>query len=415
MMFDLDKWEEIFATMRQHKLRTLLTAFGVFWGIFLLVMLLGIGRGIENGVFLEFSGSATNSLNVWSEETSVMYQGLPPKRSIHLTNQDINLIQQVIPKVQYINANAYLPGVVTIRYHKRAGSFPVQGVLPEFIRFRSLTVTGRFLNLGDMTAMRKVAVIGKQVAQVLFEGVEPMGKYISIDGSLFQVVGLFDVDNFDSDERATERIYIPLATLQHLFNHRDYVDSLNIVVDPNIPVAMVKTKVMRLLRRRHLISPDDIQAVAAWDASKTFIKLQKLFQGVRMFLWMVGTGTLLAGIVGVGNIMLIVVKERTREIGLRKALGATPFSIVSLIVQEAIFITALSGYSGLVAGVGLLEGISYLMEKLDIRTALFARPGIEMPVALGAIVVLTIAGTAAGFIPAINAVKINPIEALRSE
>jgi putative ABC transport system permease protein len=414
-MFALDKWEEIFATMRQHKLRTVLTAFGVFWGIFLLVMLLGIGKGIENGVFLEFSDSATNSLDVWSEETSVMYQGLPPKRSIHLTNQDIKVIRQTVPKVQYINANAYLPDAATIRYHKRAGSFPVQGVLPEFIRFRSLIVKGRFLNLGDMTAMRKVAVIGKQVAQVLFDAVEPMGKYISIDGSLFQVIGLFDIDSFDSDERATERIYIPLATLQYLFNNRDYVDSLDIVVDPKIPVPKVKKRVMRLLRRRHLISPNDISAISAWDASETFIKLQKLFQGVRIFLWMVGIGTLLAGIVGVSNIMLIVVKERTREIGLRKALGATPFSIVGLVVQEAIFITALSGYSGLVAGVGVLEGISYLMEKLNIQTALFARPGIKMPVALGAIVILTIAGTVAGFIPAVNAVKINPIEALRSE
>jgi putative ABC transport system permease protein len=414
-MFDWDQWGEIFATIRQHKLRTVLTAFGVFWGIFLLVMLLGIGKGIENGVFLEFSGSATNSLDVWSQETSVAYQGLPPKRSIHLTNQDIDVLRQTIPKVRYINANAYLPGLATIRNHKREGSFPIQGVLPEFIRFRSLSVKGRFLNLGDMTAMRKVAVLGKQVAQVLFEAVEPMGKYISINGSLFQVVGLFDVDSFDSDERATERIYIPITTLQHLFNRKNDVDSLDIVVDPNIPVPLVKTKVMRLLRRRHLISPDDVQAIAAWDASETFNKLQKLFQGVRIFLWMVGTGTLLAGIIGVSNIMLIVVKERTREIGLRKALGATPFSIVGLIVQEAVFITALSGYSGLVAGVGLLQGISYLMEKLNIRTALFVRPGIELPIALGAIAILTISGTAAGFIPAVNAVKINPIEALRSE
>ena len=399
--------------MRQHKLRTVLTAFGVFWGIFLLVMLLGIGKGIENGVFLEFSGSATNSLDVWSEETSVSYKGLPSKRSIHLTNQDVDVIRKTIPKVQYINANAYLSDSAMIRYHKRAGSFPVQGVLPEFIRFRSLIVKGRFLNIDDMTAKRKVVVIGKQVAQVLFEAVEPMGKYISINGSLFQVVGRFDVDSFDGDERATERIYIPLATLWHLFNQKNYVDSLDIVVDPGMSVPVVETKVMRLLRRRHHIAPDDIQAIAAWDASETFNKLQKLFQGVRIFLWMVGGGTLLAGIIGVSNIMLIIVKERTREIGLYKALGATPFSIVSLIVQEAVLITALSGYSGLVVGVGLLEGISYLMEKLNIRTELFARPGIEMPIALGAIFILTIAGAAAGFIPAINAVKINPIEALK--
>lgn len=415
-MFDLDKWQEIFTTLRRHKLRTLLTAFGVFWGIFILTLLLGVGKGLENGVYSNFSRSATNRVNLWGRRTRLPYKGLNAGRSIRLTNDDIEAIRNTLPEARYVNANLWLWGEYSVNYKNKSGSFSVQGVLPEYLQayYRQI-IQGRFLAVPDIEAWRKVAVIGKRVAQVLFGKEDSLGKYITIKSVTFQVVGIFDAVGFGSSERDTEQIYIPLTTLQGTFSQGEYIGSLNIIVDPDVPVSTVQEKATDLLKRRHIVAPDDNRAIGSWDASKEFQQLQALFRGIRIFLWIVGTGTLVAGIVGVSNIMLIIVKERTREFGIRKALGATPFSVISLIIQEAIFLTAISGYLGLVASVGLLEGVSYLMERFDLQSEFFSHPEVDFPVALTALGILVIAGSLAGFIPAQSAVKINPIEALRSE
>lgn len=415
-MFDLDKWQEIFNSLQRHKLRTLLTAFGVFWGIFMLVLLLGVGKGLEKGVYSQFSRSATNRFNMWGRKTRLPYKGLNPGRWIRLTREDIELIRQNIPEALYVNANVSLRGQYSISHKNKNGAFPVQGVFSEFLHVRYLDILqGRFLNVPDIEVRRKVAVIGRQVEKVLFGEEDPVGKYISIKGLVFQVIGVFDVTGFGNKERDTEQIFIPLTTLQQALNQGNSINSLNVVVDENVTVAEIEEKAKELLKRRHSVAPEDDRAIGSWNAGEEFGKLQQLFQGIRIFLWVVGIGTIIAGIIGVSNIMLIIVKERTREIGIRKALGATPFSIISLILQEAIFLTAISGYMGLVAGVGVLEGVSYLMDKFRLQSEFFSNPEIEFPIAITATIILVFTGTLAGFIPARSAVKVNPIEALRSE
>jgi putative ABC transport system permease protein len=414
-MFDLDKWQDIFNSLHRHKLRTLLTAFGVFWGIFMLVLLLGVGRGLENGVYAQFSKAATNRLSLWGGQTRLPYKGLNRGRWIRFTTDDIEAIRQHLPEAQYVTASVGLWGQYSINYQDKNGSFPVQGVFPEFLHIRYLEIQGRFLNLPDIIAKRKVAVIGRRVQKVLFGKDEPIGKYITIKGVLFQVVGVFDVTGFGSNERDTERIYIPLPTLQQTFDQGDYVGGLTVVADPDVAVSAIEPNAKDILKRRHTIAPQDDRAIGSWDASAEFHKLQALFRGIKIFMWIVGTGTILAGVVGISNIMLIIVKERTREIGIRKALGATPFAIISLILQESIFLTAISGYLGLVISVGMLEGVSYLMEKFGLQSEFFSHPEIEFPTAMTATVILILAGIFAGFIPARSAARINPIEALRGE
>ena len=415
-MFDFDKWREIFSSLARHKLRTLLTAFGVFWGIFLLVLLLGVGKGLENGVYAQFSRSAVNRFAVWGRRTRVAYRGLNPGRQIRLTTNDVEAIRTSIPEVRYINASVGLWGGGAVSYKDVDGAFSVRGELPDLLHVRYFTIgKGRFLNEQDVAGKRKVAVIGKQVEQVLFKHEDPIGKSINIQGVFFQVVGVFDVAGLGSDRRETERVYIPLQTLLHTFHQGNHIWSMNVVVDTSVSVAEVESKTVDLLKRRHRIAPDDRSALGSWNAGEEFEKLQALFQGIRIFLWTIGSGTILAGIIGVSNIMLIIIKERTCEFGIRKAIGATPFSIVSLILQEAVFLTMISGYLGLVASVGLLEALSFFMQKFGIQNEFFRDPEVEFPVAISAILILALAGTVAGYIPARSAVKINPIEALRSE
>lgn len=415
-MFDFDKWQEIFSSLGRHKLRTLLTAFGVFWGIFMLTLLLGVGKGLENGVYDQFSRSAINRANFWGNSTKLPYRGLKAGRWIRLTNGDIDAIWEHVPEATAINASMGLWGEYAVNVGAQSGAFSVEGVLPDYLHaFYREIIDGRFVNARDIQENRKVTVIGKRARDILFGQHDPIGRYVSIKGILFTVVGVFDVAGFGENERATERLYVPITALQRTFQQGDYVWSIHVIVDPEMPVETTQNRITNLLKRRHVVAPNDDRAIGSWDSSEQFEKFQNLFKGIRIFLWIVGTGTLIAGVVGVSNIMLIIVKERTREFGIRKALGATPFSIVSLIIQEAVFLTGLSGYLGLVASVASLEGVTYAMEKFGLQNEFFSRPEVELSIAATAIVILILAGALAGFIPARSAVNINPIEALRSE
>jgi len=413
-MFDFDKWQEIFNTIQRHKLRTLLTAFGVFWGIFMLVLLLGVGRGIEKGVYTDFGDLAKNSFFMWGRRTQLPYKGLNPGRWIRLTNADIESIRENVPEAKYIAAFSHA-GEITINHNNKSGAFAVLGSTPEAIHIRPFKIQGRSINPLDIKEKRKVAVIGQQVKNLIFGKENPLGQYINIRGIFFQVVGIFDVTTSGGEGDETEEIYIPLTTLQQAFQRGDSIGWFSVIVDENVAASVGETKVKELLKRRHKVAPDDVRAIGSWNAGEEFSQLQALFQGIRIFLWAVGIGTIAAGIVGVSNIMLIIVKERTREIGIRKALGATPFSIISLILQESVFITALSGYMGLVASVGLIELAGYLMDKFHLQSTYFNNPEIDFTTAITATVILVITGALAGFIPARTAASINPIEALGSE
>lgn len=415
-MFDIDRWQEIYNTIKKHKLRTALTAFGVFWGIFMLIVLLGAGKGLENGVMKNFD-IAKNAVFVWATRTSKEYEGLKPGRVIMLTNDDVIAIRE-IQEVGVVAPRNQLGGNFTVNYKSKSASFEVNGEYPDYVKVKPTNiVNGRFVNDLDIKERRKICVIGKRVRDVLFgEGEDAVGKYLIIKGIHFQVVGMFK-SNAKGEEamREEQTIFMPSTTMQYSYNQVNRVGFLALTPKEGIAAEVIETKVKNLLKKRHQVHPDDERAFGSANVEKEFQQVQGLFLGISGFSWLVSIGTILAGVIGVGNIMLIVVKERTKEIGIRKALGATPISIISLIVQEAIVITALSGYVGLLLGVGLVEGINQLLIAFDAESGFFANPEINLTTAVSATIVLIVSGTIAGLIPALQAASVNPVEALRDE
>lgn len=416
-MIDIDKWTEIYNTVKKHKLRTALTAFGVFWGIFMLVVLLGAGKGLENGITSEFN-IAKNAVFIWTQRTSVPYMGLNAGRFIQMTNDDVAAIKASIPEVGVVAPSNQLQGDFTVNFKDKSSAFTVNGETPELLFVKPLKVaTGRFVNNKDMLERRKVAVVGPRVLEVLFPNEEdPIGKYISIKGSYFQVVGTFQPLGKGEDVVEDSKvIYIPNTTLQQTYNQVNEVGFMALIPKPGVPAAVIEEKVKTLLMQRHQVAPSDLKAFGSANVEKEFQDVQGLFAGIAGFSWLVSIGTILAGIIGVGNIMLIVVKERTKEIGVRKALGATPWSIISLIIQESIVITGLAGYTGLLAGTGIIALIEYLMQKFDVQAGFFGTPEVNPGIAFTATVLLVFTGALAGLIPATKAARVNPVVALRDE
>lgn len=415
-MFDIDKWTEIYLSLKKHKLRTALTAFGVFWGIFMLVVLLGFGDGFQSGVYKSFD-VAKNAVFLWSQRTSIPYAGLKVGRFIQLTQEDAYAIRREIAEVDVISPRTRMGDGVAARGTQQS-AFNVFGDTPELLKVEPVWVDkGRFINEKDLADRRKVAIIGEQVQKLLFKADEnPLGQYIKIKGVFFQVVGIFKSRQKGEDAiESTKTIYIPITTFQYTFNQINKVHWFAFVPKEGIESRIIEEKIKKLLAQRHKVSPDDLKAFGSANVEEEFKKIQGLFTGIRGFSWLVSIGTILAGIVGVGNIMLIIVKERTKEIGIRKALGATPFSIVSLILQESITITFLSGFLGLFGGTALIELINVLLKKFDAEGKFFADPKIDFTVAITAFVVLVISGTLAGLIPASKAASVNPVEALAVE
>lgn len=416
-MFDIDKWQEIIGTIRKHPLRTLLTAFGVFWGIFMLVILLGAGKGLENGVNQNFSHIAKNTMWIWGGRTSTPYKGMKPGRSIKFSNDDYEAMKREMPELLYIAPGTSLSGDYSVNYKNKSGAFRVGGDMPAINQVRPMKFPeGRFINENDVLHNRKVAVIGNRVKEVFFGDQSSIGEYIQIKGVYFLVIGTFESENMGGSGRDdSEKIYIPLTTLQNTFNAQDRITSFAITPKDGVDPIEVEEKVKLFLASRHLVSPEDKNAVGGWNSGKESQKINGLFWGITIFIWGVGIMTIIAGIVGVSNIMLIIVKERTKEIGIRKALGATPWSIISLILQESIFITAFAGYFGLVAGVFTVEAFRNSMDGVDTKNSYFVNPYVDMNVAIVATLLLVLSGALAGLIPALKAARINPIEALRAE
>ncbi|MCP2045897.1 ABC transporter permease [Pontibacter sp. HSC-36F09] len=416
-MIDIDKWTEIYNTVKKHKLRTALTAFGVFWGIFMLVLLLGAGKGLEKGITSEFN-VAKNAVFVWTQRTSVPYMGLKAGRFIQMTNDDIDAIRAFVPEVGVIAPSNQLQGSFSVVYGTKSSAFTVNGETPEVLQVKPTNVvSGRFINQKDIVERRKVAVVGPRTLELLFaEGVDPIGKYISIKGIYFQVVGTFKPLGKDEDVvQDAQTIYIPNTTLQQAFNQPNQVNFFAMTPKSGIPAAVVEEKVKALLMKRHKVAPTDLKAFGSANVEKEFQDVQGLFAGIAGFSWLVSIGTIVAGIIGVGNIMLIVVKERTKEIGIRKALGATPLSIVSLIIQESIVITGFAGYIGLLAGTGLIAAVEGFMVDNNVQAGFFGPPEVNPAVAVTATVLLVVAGALAGLIPATKAARVNPVVALQEE
>jgi len=411
-IFDWDKWQEIFETMKKNRLRTFLTGFSVAWGIFMLIILLGSGNGLENGVKKAFEGDATNTLWINPGQTSTAYKGLKAGRTIQFTNEDYDLIKEEIPYIDKISGRLNVWQDNTVSYKKEYGNFDIIACHPGYGYYETLDIiNGRFINENDITDFRKVVVIGVPVRDALFKDEEPIGKFIQVSGVPFKVTGVFSDVGGDRD---MQRVYVPLSTAQRVFNFGNKIFTVSVVTkDISVEASRAMTdEVRQTLAQRHKFDPEDQRAVFVWNNLEEYKKLMTLFASIRLFIWIIGIGTIIAGVVGVSNIMMIVVKERTNEIGIRKALGATPWSIVSLILLESVLITSFAGYIGLVMGVGLLELISPVFENSE---TFFKNPEVDITIALGATLVMIVSGMLAGFVPARKAAAIQPIEALRYE
>jgi putative ABC transport system permease protein len=410
-MFDINKWQEIFATISKNRLRTVLTGFSVAWGIFMLIVLLGTGNGLGNGVKSQFARDAVNSVWFNNGRTSVAYDGMQPGRDIRLTNEDYQAIRQNVKSIEHLSPRLQLYDVNQYNYKNKYGSFSTKGCNYDMIFAEKIEVLkGRFVNELDIKECRKVCAIGQQVVDEMFKGEEPVDKLININSIPFKVIGVFKDGGGPDDNR---RSYIPISTSQRVFGNDNKLDQI-IFTLPESDMEnseVISDEVYKLLAQRHHFNPEDKKAVFLWNNLIEFRRIMGLIDGIRLFIWIIGIGTLIAGIVGVSNIMMIVVKERTKEIGIRKALGATPVSIISLIIQESVFITAISGYVGMMLGIGLLE----LAQKYMPDSDYFRKPEVDLTVVLEALAVLIFAGFLAGFFPARKAAKIEPIEALRAE
>ncbi len=422
-MFDRDRWQEIYSTLSKNKLRTALTAFGVFWGIFMLVIMLGSGNGLKNGVTEGFKDFATNSFFTWTQRTSIAYKGFKEGRRFNYNNSDIAAIIQNVPEADIVaprNQLGNYGGNNNVNYGLKTGSFSIYGDYPEIFEIQSYDISeGRTLNYSDQHEKRKIAVIGSQVKKVLFgDTISPLGKNIEVSGVYFQVVGVFkSSQNSDRGEEDASTIFLPFSTFQSAFNFGDVVGWFAITSKPQYKVSEVEDKVIALLKERHSINPEDRQAIGHFNLEKEFDKMNGLFTGIELLVWIVGTGTLLAGVIGVSNIMLIIVKERTNEIGIRRAIGAPPTDIIRQIIMESVVLTTFAGYLGLVLGVGILEMVSQAIASSTgpDDSSMFMNPEISLSVALKALSILIISGALAGLIPAFRAVRIKPVDALRAE
>ncbi|MEQ8703164.1 MAG: ABC transporter permease [Phaeodactylibacter sp.] len=407
-MIDFDKWREIFNSIQRHPLRTILTALGVFWGIFMLIILLGAGDGLKNGVEYEFRDDAINSMWIRNGTTSMPYRGLPKGRQIEFTNEDYDMLREQFDDIEYLTGRYYLSGNQMTIYKDKRLSFSTRAVHPDHRYLENTLIdAGRYISERDLKEIRKVAVIGKIVKQDLFGEEDAIGKEIEIGGIVYTVVGTYSDTGGENEMRI---IYLPVTTAQKVYAGTNRLHQLMLTTkDLNLEqTKQLENKVHAAFAVSHDFSMEDRQAVSVFSAAEEYQKFTNLFAAIKVFVWFVGLGSIIAGVIGISNIMLIVVKDRTREIGVRKALGATPYSIVSMILQEAILITAVAGYLGLLAGVGVIS----LMESLEVNY--FRSPQVDLSMGFAATLVLVIAGALAGWMPARQAARINPVEAMRS-
>lgn len=407
-MFDLDKWQEILATIQKNKLRTFLTAFSVAWGIFILIILLAAGQGLKNGAQSQFGNDAANSIWVDGGQTSMAFDGYKPGRSIQLTNSDFYHIKNSVDGVDHASAVYDGKAGKILSYKNEHTGFTVRSCAPDhYLLEKAKIVNGRFINENDFREYRKVCVIGTPVRDALFKKEDPIDKMIDVSGTQYKVVGVFN----DPGKGDNDRIYIPLLTAQRIYSGKDHINviwaSTGTVSAENS--EKIVTTIRNSLAKKYHFNPADMNAVGVFNNNVEYKRIMGLLDGIKIFVFIIGIFTLIAGVVGVSNIMMIVVKERTKEIGVRKALGASPLSIVSLIIQESVFITSIAGYVGLMLGIGLVELIRYFGLEGDF----FKNPEVDLSIAIIAVILIVIAGALAGLFPAIKAARVEPITALR--
>jgi putative ABC transport system permease protein len=421
-MFDRENWNEILEALTANTFRTLMTAFGVFWGIFILVILLAASNGLENGVKKGFDGIATNTMFMWTQTTSKPYKGLPKTRRYDFKNSDVDALKQKFPDLLYVSPRNQLGdfnGVSNVIRGTKTGAYTIYGDYPELVKQEQMEIIkGRFVNQQDILSRRKVAIIGNGVINELYVNAEEViGTYIKINGINFMVVGVYKSkgNNNGNAESAQKNIFIPFSTFQQAFNFGDTVGWMALTANDDASITALKPGILSFMRERHSIHPDDERAVGNFDLFQEFQKVQDLFMVLKFIAYFVGTLVLLSGIIGISNIMLIVVKERTKEIGIRRALGATPGAIRSQILLEAISLTIIAGMFGIAVATGLLAILNMVLASMPSDGMMFINPSVDLVVVFIALLILVGSGLLAGFIPAQTAINVKPVDALRTE
>jgi putative ABC transport system permease protein len=423
-MFDIDKWQEILATIKKNKMRTFLTGFSVAWGIFMLMILLGSGNGLSNGVANNFMSDAVNAMWIWQGETKIPYQGMKTGRQIQFHNED----QEIVQKISGVGVSSGRFFLGNTRYSrgKESGEYTTITCQPELRTVENLILNeGRFINNIDILQNRKVVVLGADIKTALFKDSTALGEYVNINNVPFKVVGI----STEPGSTRNRNAYMPLSTAQMIFSGSNRLHNLALTINAETveESQAIEDQIRNALARQHKFDPKDESAIGLYNKLENYIQTMRIFQAIKIFIWIIGVGTLIAGIVGVSNIMLIVVKERTKEIGIRKAIGASPSSVIGLILLESIMITTIAGYIGLVLGTGLMEMINYFMVQGAEAAAaaatnggqqgetIFMNPTVDFNIAVSATLLLIVAGAIAGYIPAKRAASIKPIVALRDE
>lgn len=415
-MFRRDSWKEIFDTIGKNKLRTFLTGFAVSWGLFMLVLLLGLGKGLGNGFSHQFRNMSMNSISIWGGRTSVPYNGLPTNRRIQLTMQDLSAIKHSIPGIEHVSGEYSLwRGRSQLNYQKHYGSYTIKGIQPQY-RFleKQNVLDGRFINEVDEVESRKVIVIAQDAVDNLFKGENPIHKWLQVNGIPFEVVGVYEWDDEGGHGmNQSSPVFIPLSAAQKVFHGENKLDKITFSFADDSPEGsqMVEQRAIAAMSGRHQFDPMDERALHVNNHVEDLETFNGIFGGINLFIMVIGIGTIIAGIVGVSNIMLVVIKERTREIGIRKAIGASPREVVSQIMLEALFVTTIAGFNGLFWGVLLLEGLDAAVPP----SQMFRDPDMNISVGVYALITLVGAGLLAGIIPAMQAAQVRPIEALRDE
>lgn len=421
-MFSKDTWSEILEALTANWFRTLLTSFGVLWGIFILVILLAAGKGLENGVKQGFGGMATNSMFMWTQTPSKPYKGLPKGRRYNFKTGDVEAIKQNVPNLRFVSPRNQLGGfggANNVVRGLKTGAFNVYGDYPEVIKQEPMDITsGRFINYSDINENRKIAIIGEGVQKDMYDpGEEVIGSYIKISGVNFMVIGTYKKkgNNNRNPEEAQKQIYVPFTAFSQAFNMGDTVGWMAITANDKTSITELKSQVFDVIKSRHSIHPEDDRAIGSFDLYEEYSKINGLFVALKAVAYFVGILVLLSGIIGISNIMLIVVKERTNEIGIRRALGATPWSIRGQILMESIFLTIISGMAGIALATGVIALVNNQLNGMDTSEMMFANPSVDLRVVFTALSILIISGLLAGLIPAQNAIKVKPVDALRTE
>lgn len=420
-MFDFDNFREIWSTIRQNKLRTFLTGFSVAWGIFMLIVLLAAGNGLRNGVMHNFRNMSMNKVQVWNGYTNKPWKGMQSGREIRFKETDLPILRELFPEIELMSANVWHNDTLYVGAEYLSGQ--MQGVFPDHAKINYVNVdsqNGRFINDLDMHGERKVIVLSPRMAEVLFPKGNALGQYVKAGGLMWQVIGIYN----DDDKSSNAPAYIPFTTARTLYNKGYGFSSFSFTLQGVVSQEaneQFEKNFRAVMARLHRFDPTDTNAIGLWNTAESFRMMNNVMNGITLFIWVVGIGTLVAGIVGVSNIMLITVRERTKEFGIRKAIGAKPASILRLVITESILVTAAFGYVGMLSGIGLTELINSGMEAAGVGQntgqggTVFLNPTVNLSIALASTLLIVAAGVLAGYFPARKAVSISAIEAMRSE